>query len=119
MGKEKTKMIQNEFAKERYEKYMQIMPELIKSCINSDWEKLTVYRAGDEPLHLAKCRISWTTDLEVAKWFSDRAAAFHQSQRHLYKGTIKPEQFIWYTDDREEKEIMQYTSVSNVMEISR
>ena len=81
--------------------------------------EIEVYRAGAEPLDKAAYRISWTTSLDVAKWFHDRAVARLQAQRHIYKGVIKPEKIIWYTDDRQEKEVMQYNSVKNVVELER
>ena len=79
--------------------------------------EIEVYRAGAEPLDKAAHRISWTTSLDVAKWFYDRAAARSKPQRHIYKGVIKPEQIIWYTDGRQEKEVMQYNSVRNIVEL--
>ena len=90
-----------------------IPPELQKKSV------VEIYRAGDEPIELAKYRISWTTDLKVAQWFYDRALLCEQSPRHLYKGSIKPNQIIWYIDDREEREIMQYGSVHDISEIDR
>ena len=81
--------------------------------------EIEVYRAGGESLDRAAYRISWTTSLDVAKWFYDRAAARLQPQRHIYQGVIKPEKIIWYTDDRQEKEVMQYNSVRSIVEIER
>lgn len=81
--------------------------------------EIEIYRAGAEPLNKAAYRISWTTSLDVAKWFHDRAVARLQPQRHIYKGVIKPEKIIWYTDGRKEKEVMQYNGVRNVVELER
>ena len=81
--------------------------------------EVEVYRAGEEPLDKATYRISWTTSLDVAKWFYDRAKARSQPRRHIYKGVIKPEKIIWYTDGRQEKEVMQYNSVRNIVELER
>ncbi len=81
--------------------------------------EITVYRAGEEELHKAKYRISWTLDLERAKWFYDRNIEFIGRDSHLYQATIRPEQIIWYTDDRNEQEVMQYGSVTNVIELPR
>ena len=81
--------------------------------------EIEVYRAGAEPLDKAAYRISWTTSFDVAKWFYDRAVARRQPQRHIYKGVIKPEKIIWYTDGRQEKEVMQYNSVRNIVELER
>ena len=81
--------------------------------------EVEVYRAGAESLDKAAYRISWTTSLNVAKWFYDRAVARARPQRHIYKGVIKPEKIIWYTDGRQEKEVMQYNSVRNIVELER
>lgn len=82
-------------------------------------QEIEIYRAGVEPLDKAAYRISWTTSLDVAKWFYDRAATFRWQKRHIYKGVIKPEKIIWYTDGRQEKEVMQYNGVRNVVELER
>lgn len=81
--------------------------------------EIEMYRAGEESLDKAAYRISWTTSIDVAKWFYDRAVARLQPQRHIYKGIIKPEKIIWYTDGRQEKEVMQYNSVRNIVELER
>lgn len=81
--------------------------------------EFTVYRAGEEELRKAKFRISWTLDLERAKWFYDRNINLIGRPSHLYQATIRPEQVIWYTNDRDEQEVMQYGSVANVIEIPR
>ena len=81
--------------------------------------EIEIYRAGTEPLNKAAYRISWTTSLDVAKWFYDRAVTFRWPQRHIYKGIIKPEKIICYSDGRKEKEVMQYNNVRNIVELER
>ena len=81
--------------------------------------EIEVYRAGKESLDKVAYRISWTTSTDVARWSYARAVARLQPQRHIYKGIIKPEKIIWYTDDRQEKEVMQYNSVKNIVELER
>ena len=81
--------------------------------------EIEVYRAGEESLDKAAYRISWTTSIDVARWFYDRAVTFQWPQRHIYKGIFKPEKIIWYTDGRKEKEVMQYNGVRNIVEIER
>lgn len=81
--------------------------------------EIEIYRAGTEPLDKAAYRISWTTSLDVAKWFYDRAVTFRWPQRHIYKGIIKPEKIICYSDGRKEKEVMQYNNVRNIVELER
>ena len=79
--------------------------------------EITVYRAGEESAERARYAISWTTDFEVAKWFYERATALGFPARHLYQAKIKPEKIIWFTDDRSEKEVMQYNAVKEIFEI--
>ncbi len=81
--------------------------------------EIQVYRAGAETIDKARYSISWTTSLDVAKWFYDRAVARRQPQRHIYKGVIKPEKIICYTNGRQEQEVMQYNNVRNIVEIDR
>jgi len=81
--------------------------------------EIEIYRAGEEPLDKAAYRISWTTSLDVAKWFYDRAVPLRWPQRHIYKGVIRPEKIICYTDSRQEKEVMQYNNVRNIVELAR
>lgn len=80
-------------------------------------QEIQVYRAGEEEIGKARYQISWTTDFAVAKWFGERAIAHGFPPRHLYAAKIKPEKIICYTDDRNEKEVMQYNSVTDVVEI--
>lgn len=79
--------------------------------------EIQIYRAGEEDIKKARYRISWTIDFEVAKWFAERAVALGRPPRHLYSAKIKPEKIIWYTDDRDEKEVMQYNSITDIVEI--
>ena len=76
--------------------------------------ELTVYRAGEEPIDEAEGYFSWTLDESVARFFKDR---FPFEKRHLYRAHIKPSDVIAYTDDREEKEVIQYMSVYDVEEM--
>ena len=78
---------------------------------------ITVYRAGDEPVNKAAYRLSWTTDLEKAKWFMNYSGRMKKADMHLYTGEIRREKVIAYFDGRSEKEIIQYGSVKNIKEI--
>lgn len=79
--------------------------------------EITVYRAGEEPITQAANSISWTTSIDVAKWFYHRALTTSAPNRKLYQGTIQPDRIIRYTDGRNEKEVMQYRAVKNIREI--
>ena len=87
------------------------LPEELKQA-----QEITVYRAGEEPPEKAKYRISWTTDKTVAEFFLNTYIGRHAT--HLYRGKIKPCHIIAYTNDRNEKEIMQYRHVFNIEDIS-
>lgn len=89
-------------------------PELPEELKNA--QEITVYRAGEEPIDKAKYRISWTTDKSVAEFFLNAYIGRHAS--HLYKGKIKPEHIICYTNDRKEQEIMQYRHVYDIEDIT-
>ena len=79
--------------------------------------EITVYRAGAERPEEAPCRISWTTSPAVAGWFYRRSVARNRPPRHLYRGVILPEKVIWYTNDRQEHEVMQYRNVRKITEL--
>lgn len=81
-----------------------------------DQETITIYRAGEEDIRKCKYRISWTTDLEVAKFFFYDYIGRHAA--HLYKGQIKTSDIIAYNDERKEKEVMQYRKVFAIEEIT-
>ena len=78
-------------------------------------EEIVVYRAGEEPIQKAKYRISWTTDKEVALFFHNEWNNRHAN--HLYQARIKTKHIIGYTDEREEKEVLQYRRVYDIKEI--
>ena len=78
---------------------------------------ITVYRAGDESINKAPYRLSWTTDLEKAKWFMDYSGMRKGTDMYLYAGEIRREKVIAYYDGRDEKEIIQYRNVKNIKEI--
>ena len=86
----------------------------------ADKDIITVYRGGREPLSKARYRISWSTDIEVAKWFRNRELlrGASGSDVRLYRGKISQDKVIAYTNDREEHEIMQYRSVCDVEDIT-
>lgn len=77
--------------------------------------KIVVYRAGEESIDKAKYRLSWTIDKQVALYFRYLYNNGEHAQ-HLYKGEISPDKVIAYTDDRSEKEIIQYRNVQNIVE---
>jgi len=81
-----------------------------------DKEQITVYRAGEEPPDKAKYRISWTTDLSVAKFFFSEYNKRHAN--YLYQAQIKTADIIAYVDDSEEREVMQYRKVFDIQDIT-
>ena len=78
-------------------------------------ETITVYRAGEEELTKCKYRLSWTADINVALFFLNEYQ--HKHANHLFKGKIKTADIIAYVDDREEKEVIQYRKVFDIVEI--
>ena len=78
---------------------------------------ITVYRAGAEPRSEAASCNSWTTEPLVARWYYERARISRQRTRHIYRGVIEPEDVIWYTNDRQEREVVQYRGVKQIEEL--
>lgn len=78
----------------------------------SSRDKIIVYRAGEEAVKLSPYRISWTLDKKVAEFFFHRNMGAHAT--HLYQGEIRPCDVIAYTNDRKEKEILQYNRVRKI-----
>lgn len=78
-------------------------------------EKIKVYRAGDEPIEKARCRISWTSSREVAEWVLYVWKPC--TKKYLYQGEIETKNIIAYTDALKEEEIMQYRSVKNIISL--
>ena len=78
--------------------------------------EITVYRGGTEDIGKATYRISWTLSRDKAEWFANRncLAGFPY---HLYKGVIRRDKIIAYTNRREEEEIMQYRNVRKIEEL--
>ena len=79
-------------------------------------EEITIYRAGEEDIEKCKYRISWTTGLEVAYFFLNEYQ--HRHANHLYRAKIKTADIIAYTDERNEKEVMQYRKVFCIEDIT-
>ena len=74
--------------------------------------EIVVYRAGEEEADEAPDRISWTLDEDKARWFLNEYGMKHAN--YLYRAKIRPCDVIAYSDDRDEKEVMQYQSVYDV-----
>lgn len=98
---------------------------------------ITVYRGGGEDISKAKYRMSWTTSLRVAEFFMKKyiydnylirqygyeipkkgVQFTNNNYVHLYKGEIKREKIIAYTNSRKEEEIIQYRNVLNIADIA-
>lgn len=79
-------------------------------------QEITVYRAGEEPIGKAKYRISWTTDKSIALFFLNDYRGRHAN--YLYRGKIRPNHIIAYTDERGEREVMQYGHVYAIEDIT-
>lgn len=73
--------------------------------------ELIVYRGGAEDIEDTDKCISWSLDESVARFFQTR---FIWQNRKLYRGKIKPRDVIAYTDERGEREVIQYASVYDV-----
>jgi len=87
------------------------MLDAISDYIDSN-KNIVVYRGGLQDEN-AILKPSWTISKEKAIWF---ASKYNRSGKStvLYKGIIKADNVIAYTDCRSEKEIIQYRSVKNI-----
>lgn len=74
-------------------------------------EPLTIYRGIGTQSTPIESSYSWTADLNVALWFATR---FGYGQA-IATATVYPEDILFYTDDRNEKEvIVKYSSLKEV-----
>ena len=64
---------------------------------------MTVYR-GTTPAIWR--RMSWTTDLERAKWFADRLGLFGFPDTIIATATIPPRHVLALFNDRQESEVV-------------
>lgn len=79
-----------------------------------DKEYITVYRAGEEARNKAKYRLSWTLDKRVALGFYNNLNYSRDRAHNLYKAKIRPCDVIAYTNERKEKEVLQYRKVYDI-----
>lgn len=74
--------------------------------------EIIIYRAGSEAQEEAGNFLSWTIDRKTADFFLNTYIGKHATR--LYKAKIKPADVIAYTNERNEKEVLQYRSVYDV-----
>lgn len=111
-----------------FPKRVMIKAKKISHCI-SQGERLgdllpgdliTVYRAANTPISKVHNDISWTTEKNVAVWFANRGSYFSDGKitlLHVYQGQIQREKIIAFTNDRNEYEVIQHSSVKNIVEL--
>lgn len=80
-------------------------------------DTLTVYRGGNEDIEDAPLHLSWTWDKNRAIWFMLRPG-FCGDQVHLYEGKINVNDVTEFTNERQEKEIIQFGKVRDVKELT-
>lgn len=80
-------------------------------------DTLTVYRGGNEDIEDAPLHLSWTWDKNRAIWFMLRPG-FCGDQVHLYEGKIDVKDVTEFTNERQEKEIIQFGKVRDVKELT-
>lgn len=84
----------------------------------TDVDYIQVFRAGEEPINLAKYRLSWTTNKDVALFFlNGYRGGLHAN--YLYRAKIRPSDVIAYTNDMQENEIIQYRKVYDIEDITQ
>ena len=63
-------------------------------------DTITVYRGGH------KDGLSWTLSEEKAKWFGERNYYFNEQETPLWKMDIKKKDIAWFTNSRNEQEVI-------------
>lgn len=93
--------------------------ELIKSIfkgygvekLNNYDNEIIIYRGQTDNSTNLKNALSWTLNFDTAKFFATR----FQSKGIIYKASIKKEDIIMYTNDREEYEILtDFKNIKNL-----
>lgn len=77
---------------------------------------ITVYRAANTPIGQVRNDLSWTTEKHVAVWFANRAAPLPPLR--VYQGQIQRSKIIAFTNERNEHEVIQHSSVKDIVELS-
>lgn len=104
--------VDTESARDEFEEWEQILEKLTGL---DPWNTLhelqdtpiTVYRGG------VKKGFSWTTDINVAKWFSKR----YNGNGTVWVATVTKDDIIGYYDGRNEKEVIAaYQAVEHLIE---
>ena len=83
------------------------------------YEPVTVYRASNTPpedMPYSEYEYSWTLSLDKARWFKQHHTARFKTPDvyHVYKGKLRPNYAIAYTDERNEQEFIQVNSVYDI-----
>ncbi|ODR36275.1 hypothetical protein [Eisenbergiella tayi] len=105
---ENMKKYVRDIRKYRPSNYLEELPEKTQLL-----DLIPVYRGGCEDISKAACSLSWTLSRNTAEWFYNRYCICGQSP-NLYKGVIKPDDIISYTNGRNEMEILQYRKVRQI-----
>lgn len=90
--------------------YLKDLPNGLK-----DVDPITVYRGTDalESVSTVRSGISWTTNKNVAIWFSQRFCTAGK----VFAATIEKKKIIGFITSRNEDEVVQHYNVKNVAEI--
>lgn len=86
----------------------------------TDEDPVTVFRAGTENIVEATYAISWTIDKDIARQFyvsQFLTPGLQPPRKYFYRGRIHRENILAYTDQRQEREILQYGSVFSIERI--
>ncbi|MCD8116867.1 MAG: hypothetical protein LUE21_07095 [Oscillospiraceae bacterium] len=79
-------------------------------------KEITVYHgATTNDLRNPRTAPSWTTDRNVAIWFSNRRTYFDGGTPICYQATISTDKIIATLSDRDEHEIIQHMGVKNII----
>lgn len=103
-------------------KYVSLFKEADKSALMNEDEikrldnlpdSVTIYRGINDITNHPIDGLSWTLDIDTAKWFANRFAKMKEGTSSIYKATIKKENIIAYFEEETEV-VVNYKKLENI-----
>lgn len=103
-------------------KYVSLFKKADKSALMNEDEikrlddlpdSVTIYRGINDITNHPIDGLSWTLDIDTAKWFANRFAKMKEGTSSIYKATIKKENIIAYFEEETEV-VVNYKKLENI-----
>ena len=103
-------------------KYVSLFKKADKSALMNEDEikrlddlpdSVTIYRGINDITNHPIDGLSWTLDIDTAKWFANRFAKMKEGTSSIYKATIKKENIIAYFEEETEV-VINYKKLENI-----